>query len=145
MTFLCLRSLWRKPSKLLTPLYCRFRTCVLCRGSSDGPLPFLQSFVLFLLNFVLVKSTWQLVGFLMEVRQFVQSFVRVLLQRHVAPSAWRCDHVSCFFTLSSHFLHSGLQAAPPRQEQSPWPVWPDWARVWKSLYWKPRLWVTVAP
>ncbi|XP_023805748.1 WD repeat-containing protein 37 isoform X3 [Oryzias latipes] len=66
MTFLCLRSLWRKPSKLLTPLYCRFRTCVLCRGSSDGPLPFLQSFVLFLLNFVLVKSTWQLVGFLME-------------------------------------------------------------------------------
>lgn len=94
------------------------------------------SFYFFCLILFLVKTAWQRVWFIMEVRplfQFCEGFLK--------QSARRCDVVSCFFTLSPHFLHSGLQAAPRLEEQSPWPVWPDWARVWKSLHWKPRTWV----
>lgn len=39
-------------------------------------------------------------------------------------------------------LCPGLQTSPRFAQQSPRPVWPDWARVWKSLHWKPWMWVT---
>uniref|UniRef100_A0A8C7YHU0 WDR37 n=1 Tax=Oryzias sinensis TaxID=183150 RepID=A0A8C7YHU0_9TELE len=103
----CLRSLWRKPSKLLTPLYCRFRTCVLCCCSSDGSLLFLQSFVLFLLNFVFGEKYLATCGISHGGKAVRSEFCEGFLQRHVAPSARRCDDVSCFFfTLSSRFLRS---------------------------------------
>lgn len=45
----------------------------------------------------------------------------------------------CFSCLS---VRPGLQAAPVLTEQSSWPFWPDWARVWKSLHWKYWMWVS---
>lgn len=39
-------------------------------------------------------------------------------------------------------VRPGLQAAPLLTEQSSWPFWPDWARVWKSLHWKYWMWVS---